>query len=133
MAERSIQNDIRVAASKGPTRLFRNNTGMGWQGKVLRREPGKITLADPRPLHAGLCEGSADLIGWSTVVITPEMVGQKVAVFTAIEVKDKGAATAEQKQFIKAVQEFGGIGGIARSIEDAAEILGTGFPANPLL
>jgi hypothetical protein len=36
---------------------------------------------------ASLCKGSADLIGYRTITITPDMVGQQVAVFTSIEVK----------------------------------------------
>jgi len=94
-------------------RLFRNNTG---------------TLPDPRtgrPVQFGLARGSADLIGLRTVTITPDMVGQQVAVFTSIEVKTpKGRPTAEQQNWLNMVRSLGGIAGIARSVRDANEILG---------
>jgi hypothetical protein len=73
-SEQSIQQHIRIACSTGATRLFRNNTG------TLRDQHG-------RPVQFGLCKGSADLIGYRTITITPDMVGQQVAVFTSIEVK----------------------------------------------
>jgi len=72
----------------------------------------------------GLCKGSADLIGWKQVTITPDMVGQKVAVFASIEVKTPtGRLTPEQQIWLDAVQAAGGVAGIARSVEDAQRIL----------
>ncbi len=110
MSEQQIQQEIRLAVSKGDTRLFRNNTG------TLRDANG-------RPVNFGLCKGSADLIGWRTVTITPEMVGQQVAVFTSIEVKTAtGKLRPEQQQWLDAVQAAGGIAGVARSVEDALRI-----------
>ena len=55
--------------------------------------------------------------------ITEEMVGEEVAVFVAIEVKDKGRATPEQRRFISCVKDAGGMAGVARSVTDAKEIL----------
>jgi hypothetical protein len=110
-SEQRIQQQIRLAISKGDTRVFRNNTG------TLRDANG-------RPVQFGLCKGSADLIGWTTRTVTPEMVGQQVAVFTSIEVKTPtGRVQPEQKQWLEAVQAAGGIAGIARSIEDAEALL----------
>ena len=109
-SEQSIQQHIRLTCSTGATRLFRNNTG------TLRDQHG-------RPVSFGLCKGSADLIGWRTVTITPEMVGQQVAVFTSIEVKTPtGRVKPEQQQWLDAVQAAGGIAGVARSVEDALRI-----------
>jgi hypothetical protein len=112
--ETTIQQQIRLALGTRPDlRLFRNNTG---------------TLPDPRtgrPVQFGLARGSADLIGLRTVTITPDMVGQQVAVFTSIEVKTpKGRPTAEQQNWLNMVRSLGGIAGIARSVRDANEILG---------
>ena len=83
-------------------------------------------LRDQRgvPVRYGLQPGSADLIGWRTITITPEMVGQQVAVFTSIEVKSAtGRLRPEQRQWMEAVQSAGGIAGVARSVEDAEQIL----------
>ena len=109
-SEQTIQQDIRLACSIGTCRLFRNNTG------TLRDING-------RPVSFGLCKGSADLIGWRTVTILPEMVGQQVAVFTSIEVKTPiGRVKPEQQQWLDAVQSAGGIAGVAGSVEDALRI-----------
>ena len=97
-SEQFTQQQIRLACSSGSTRLFRNNTGT---------------------------KGSADLIGWSSVTITADMVGQTVAVFTSIEVKSAtGRLRPEQRQWLEAVQAAGGIAGVARSVEDARALLG---------
>jgi hypothetical protein len=107
VTEQQIQQEIRLAVGHGDTRLFRNNTG------TLRDQHG-------RPVTFGLAKGSADLIGWRTVTVTPEMVGQQVAVFTSIEVKTAtGRLRPEQRQWLEAVQAAGGIAGVARSVDDA--------------
>jgi hypothetical protein len=112
VSEQQIQQHIRLSCSRGPVRLYRNNTG------TLRDQHG-------RPVSFGLCKGSADLIGWRTVTITPEMVGQQVAVFTSIEVKTaSGRLRPEQRQWLDAVQAAGGIAGVARSADDARALLG---------
>ena len=111
-SEQTTQQLIRISCSKGSTRLFRNNTG------TLRDQHG-------RPVSFGLAKGSSDLIGWRTITITPEMVGQQVAVFTSIEVKSPtGRIRPEQQQWIDAVQAAGGIAGVARSVEDAERLIG---------
>ncbi|NDG01274.1 MAG: VRR-NUC domain-containing protein [Synechococcaceae bacterium WBB_32_011] len=110
MSEQRIQQEIRLAVSHGATKLFRNNTG------TLRDANG-------RPVQFGLCKGSADLIGWTTRTITPEMVGTQVAVFTSIEVKTPtGRLRPEQKQWLDVVQAAGGIAGVARSVDEALRI-----------
>ncbi len=111
MTEQRIQQQIRIACSTGDTRLFRNNTG------TLRDQHG-------RPVQFGLCKGSADLIGWRTVTVTPDMVGTQVAVFLSIEVKTPtGRLRPEQQQWLDVVQAAGGIAGVARSVEDALRIV----------
>lgn len=83
-----------------------------------------VVIRSATPLRAGLIKGSSDLIGWTTVEITPEMVGQKVAVFTAIEAKTgKTKISPEQQKFIDVVIESGGIAGVAKSVEDAVKII----------
>jgi hypothetical protein len=123
-SERDTQNRILIQCGRGDTRLFRQNVGQGWAGRLVSNDAGRVTLANARPLIAGLCTGSSDLIGWRSVVITPEMVGQAVAVFAAIEVKSAtGRPTPEQTTFLQAVQAAGGIACLARSVEDAERAL----------
>jgi hypothetical protein len=111
MSEQEIQQKIRLACSRGTVRLMRNNTG------TLKDQHG-------RPVSFGLCKGSADLIGWRTVTVTPDMVGQQVAVFASIEVKSAtGRIRPEQQQWLDVVQAAGGIAGVARSVEEAEQLL----------
>ena len=108
--EAYVQNKIRLAVGSGDVRLFRNNTGalLDMQGRLVK---------------FGLCKGSSDLIGFRSITITPDMVGQKIAVFSAIEVKDKGKATVEQKNFINIINNAGGYAGVAKNVNDAKKIL----------
>jgi hypothetical protein len=112
-AETDLQQRIRLAlGTRSDLRLFRNQVGQ---------------LPDPRtgrPVQFGLARGSADLIGWRTVTITQEMVGQQLAVFTSIEVKtERGHVRPEQHAWQRTVSAAGGIAGIARSIQDANDLL----------
>ena len=116
-AETTLQQEIRLALGTIPsTRIFRNQVG---------------SLPDPRTgrlVTFGLAKGSADLIGWRTVVVTPEMVGTRIAVFTSIEVKTPtGRVRPEQQAWLQAVLAAGGFSGIARSVSDALQIA-TGTP-----
>jgi hypothetical protein len=122
--EINIQNKIRLALGKYPTvKMFRNNVGTGWVGKVQRNADGSILIHDPRPLHAGLIEGSSDLIGWTVKTVTPDMVGRKVAVFTAIEVKQPGKQPSPaQRVFIGNVRTDGGYAGVASDEGSALKI-----------
>lgn len=123
MSEHRIQNEIRLAIS-GKATLFRNNVGTAWIGDTSKLKDGSVLIRNPRVFHAGLCEGSSDLIGWRSLTITPEMVGQTVAVFAALEVKSKtGRATAGQKNFCQRVTEAGGFAGIVKSPDEAKKTL----------
>lgn len=107
MSESRIMREIMLAVSAAGSRIFRNNVGL-------------FFTKDGRPVRCGLTKGSSDLIGWTPVTVTPDMVGSKIAVFTAIETKSKsGRASKEQTQFLKVVQESGGIGVKASSIDQA--------------
>ena len=112
--ETKIQQEIRLGlGTRDDVRLFRNQVGQ---------------LPDPRtgrPVQFGLARGSADLVGWKTIEVTPDMVGQRLAIFTSIEVKTPtGRATPAQKTWMDVVEKAGGIAGIARSADDAMKIVG---------
>jgi len=113
MSEAATQQDIRLALGQCPgIRTFRNNTG---------------AYKDPRSgrlVRYGLHTGSADLIGWQSVVITPAMVGQRFARFVSIEVKTPtGRLSPEQSTWQAAVQKAGGIAVVARSVDDVKFLL----------
>jgi hypothetical protein len=112
MTEREIQYDILAKCNSGGTRLWRNHSGRVQCARTGRWHPFGIPG-----------KGGADLIGIQQVVITPEMVGQTVAVFLAVEVKSAtGKVTTDQKNFLKFISDSGGLAGIARSAQDAISI-----------
>jgi len=68
--------------------------------------------------------GGSDLIGLRTVTITPQMVGQQIGQFVAVEVKRPGEKPTEQQQrFMAMVRQLGGVAGVARSVDDARDLL----------
>lgn len=111
--ETAVQQRIRLAVGSLPGfRLWRNNSGK---------------LPDPRTgrwVQFGVASpGGSDLIGYRTITITPDMVGQQVAVFTAFEIKTAtGRATPAQRHFIDHIRRAGGIAAIVRSTADALRI-----------
>ena len=131
MSEGKIWRDIRDKLSKGTMRLFRNEVGNGVaiRHKHAFTRQAIITACcelaqkmggSGARIHFGLTVGSGDLIGFRSVVITKEMVGQKVAVFTSCETKTAtGKVREEQTNWQRFVNEAGGIAVIARSVEDA--------------
>jgi hypothetical protein len=130
MSEIDLMRRVQVMASQFGMRLFRNNVGMGWIGKstristavTLRLEPGDVVIRQARPLHAGLCEGSSDLIGFQPLEIKEKHVGQVFAVFSAVETKMNGGRTsAVQQNFIQMIQNAGGIGFVCRDEDSFKE------------
>lgn len=105
--ETSRQNKIRMTLSNKGILNFRNNT---------------FALKDPktgRLVRAGLGKGSSDIIAIKPVLITPEMVGQTIGQFMAIEVKCPGnKPTRDQLNFGEQVKKKGGIFKVAFSEED---------------
>jgi hypothetical protein len=117
MKEQNLYKALQAKHSKQGI-LFRNNTGTAYQGRrgIVN---GMIMLSDPRPISFGLCVGSSDLIGWTEIIVTPDLVGKKIAIFTAVEVKnEKGRATKEQLKFLQAVRNAGGIARLTRYIDN---------------
>jgi hypothetical protein len=112
--ESTIQSEVMLEASDQGCKVFRNNVGIA-------------TFADGSKVSYGLCVGSSDLIGWRAVTITPDMVGQQVAVFTALEVKTKtGRVTPAQTNFINQVLKAGGYAGVVRNKHEVRNVFATG-------
>ena len=111
--ETVLQQNIRLALGQiHSLRLFRNQVGQ---------------LPDPRTgryVQFGLAKGSSDLVGFKTIKITPEMIGQEVAQFVSIEIKtERGKLTEVQQNWLQKVKSSGGIVGVARTVKDALQIL----------
>lgn len=111
--ETKIQNTILMTLSDAGCTVWRNETAKAWVGRILHKDSHHVTLANARMIAFGLCVGSSDIVG-----ITP--TGR----FLAVEVKTKtGRVSKEQMLFINAVNKAGGIAGIARSAQDAIELI----------
>ena len=111
--ETVLQQNIRLALGQEKNlRLFRNQVGQ---------------LPDPRTgryIQFGLAKGSSDLIGFKTVKVTPDMVGQEIAQFVSLEIKtENGKLTKMQHNWLQKVKTSGGIVGVARTVKDALKIL----------
>lgn len=64
-------------------------------------------------------DGGSDLIGGRIITVTPDMVGKQIMQFVAIETKHgKNGASKEQKDFLNAVNQCGGLGILAYCTED---------------
>jgi hypothetical protein len=114
VSETAIQQRIRLALGRLPwVRMFRNNVGK---------------LPDPRTgrwVDFGVGgKGGGDLLGWRTITVTPEMVGQQVAQFVSLEVKTAtGRVRPEQENWRRVVEQCGGLAAVVRSEEDALRIM----------
>jgi hypothetical protein len=123
MKEHGAQNDIRNALVDAGM-FFRANVGKAYASNDVAKLPdGSLLLRNWRPFSTGLPPGFADVFGLVPVVITPDMVGQTVAVFTAVECKSlKGVARDNQSRFIAAVRSQGGRAGFAKTPAHALAI-----------
>lgn len=123
MSESDLQANILLQLSRGDTRLIRVNAGHAWAGKVVQRDNCQIILSPYHPVHLAP-EGTADLLGPQSVEITAGMVGTRVAVFSALELKyGRRQPTSEQLAFLDVIRRLGGRAGVARSVEEARAIL----------
>nr|DAN18769.1 MAG TPA: Nuclease [Caudoviricetes sp.] len=99
-SEQEIQNEIRVGLTKAGHMVFRTNVG-------------KVKTMDGRWFDTGLPKGHPDLYGFRSD-------GQ----IFYIEVKnEKGRVRPAQEKFIEVVKQRGALAGVARSLEEALEIV----------
>lgn len=121
MRESAVTSHIRLAAAKLNTPLWRNNRG------AFRDDTGRLVKYG---LGSEADLSSSDYIGIRPVLITPDMVGQVLGVFTAVEMKAEGFKfnkndkhLLNQKFFIDIVKQYGGFAGFASSVEDFYRII----------
>lgn len=126
MRESAVASHIRLDAAQCGVEMWRNNNGA-------------YEDLTGRWIRYGLCNDSAllsekikssDLIGIRPVLITPDMIGQVVGVFTAIETKPSGwrmipsdKRGIAQKAFHDIVTLAGGFAGFARTVEEFRKII----------
>ena len=115
MTEGDIQNQIRIALSAHGV-FFRANVGTAWTGDSVKRIGRNVLITNARQFSTGLPVGFSDLFG-----ITDK--GR----FVAVEVKTPtGKVRPEQLNFIDVIRKRGGLAGVARSVDDALQILKEG-------
>lgn len=89
-------------------RLFQSRAGFAWQGVSTVKGIFRI-IKNAIPFY-GMPDGFPDTCGWTSVEITPDMIGKKIAIFTAVEVKTgKQELTKEQRAFRDIIIRMGGI------------------------
>lgn len=107
-AETTLADKLQTMAPKLGAKLWRNTVGM-----TQNKHGQWITY--------GLAKNSSDLVGYVQKTITAEMVGTKVAVFLAVELKKPGRDTTQkdrrrrQKAWLADIVAAGGIAEIVRS------------------
>ena len=119
MQENKIQTDIRLQCSNPTNRLFRNHVGTGYTQWSVNAALNKMYDIEVRKraekeikkgfFSHGFGLGTSDIIGIQSITITPDMVGKKIGVFTAIEVKDPNHKTNpellnKQNKFINIIR-----------------------------
>jgi len=133
MPIRTLESDfkkdiLKFVATLKNVNLFNNPIGQAWSGKTVKRTGTTIVLAFARRIAFGVFgAGGSDLIGWKTITITASMVGQRVAVFHAVELKNPngtGRTTPEQLDIISLVNNSGGRGAIINSIQEFRNFIG---------
>lgn len=121
VSEASVQQELRLEAERRSCPLLRNNSGAATDktGRLVRYGLGNESAAVNKVFK------SSDLIGIHPMRVTPDMVGQTVGVFFAVECKPPGwrrtpgdqRATAQQN-FGDWVTRHGGIFRFATSVKD---------------
>lgn len=112
--ETKLMRLIMVALSQAGCLVWRNESAGAYVGRVIHKDARIVTLANAQLMTFGLCVGSADIIG----------VHKATGRFLAVEVKtSKGRPTAEQINFIEQVRAANGIAGIARSVQEALDLI----------
>ena len=125
-AESTIQQHIQIQAKHFNCTLLRNNSGAlkDHTGRVVRFGLGNVSKKIQDNFK------SSDLIGITQVVITPDMVGKTIGVFTALEVKKAGwknnkkldARETAQNNFLQWVLSKGGIAAFINSVDQLAGV-----------
>lgn len=122
-----VSQEIQIDGPNHECFLMRNNSGacIDETGRLVRYGLGNISKAHSTRIK------SSDLIGITTITITPDMVGKKIGVFTAVEVKKESwnidkkldARETAQSAFVNWVRQRGGFAGFANSVMSFRNII----------
>lgn len=125
--ESTVQQEVQIIAKHYRCHLMRNNSGalLDDTGRLVRYGLGNSSKQHQERV------ASSDLIGFTQVEITPDMVGKTLAIFTAIEVKKEAwnenkkfdKRETAQSNFIEFIKLMGGFAGFANSQNKLKEIL----------
>jgi len=112
--ETKLMRLIMVALTNADCLVFRNECAGAYVGRVIHKDDRIVTLQNAVLMTFGLCVGSSDIIG----------IHRKSGRFLAVEVKTStGKPTKEQLNFIEQVRAANGIAGIARTVQEALDLL----------
>lgn len=127
-SEAAVQTHTRLAhAQIGP--MWRNNSGACYddRGRLVRYGLGNDSAQINREIK------SSDLIGITPVLITPNMYGQILGVFTAYECKpsywgfrEKDERAVAQAKFHRIVRDAGGFAGFVNDPNQIHSIIKRG-------
>jgi len=125
-SESDVQQEIQTAARYFNCQLMRNNSGAlpDVTGRTVRYGLGNISKEHNERIK------SSDLIGFTKILITPDMVGKYVAVFTAAEIKEEewnenkklDERETAQLNFINWVKANGGFAAFINSVDKLANL-----------
>lgn len=119
-SEAAVQQEIRLHARNHQCMLWRNNNGacQDAKGRQIRYGLGN----DSPQINKNF--KSSDLIGITYKIVTPDMIGQPVGIFTSYEVKRQGwkfTGTDREKAqaaWLEIVKQWGGYAEFATGPHD---------------
>lgn len=134
MHDKELNNFTIRIGLKNNANLFQNVRGNFYTGMKIKEVPKYLEeiikkflkfikwhsldfkiFTDIRRIETGLCQGASDNIGFTVVPVKYLPQDGSVAVFTAIENKEKKEPFREgQREFLAMVSESGGIAGVNR-------------------
>lgn len=122
--ESTVQQEVQIEAMQFKCTLMRNNNGActDKDGRLVRYGLGHVSPKQEIK--------SSDLIGITEVLITPDMVGKIVGVFTALEVKKEewnptkklDDHEIKQNNFLQFVKSKGGIAAFVHKVDNLKDI-----------
>lgn len=111
-AETNLLRRLMLRVSERGARVCRNDNGVGY------REDGSR-------FSYGLGPGTSDAVGMVSALVTPEMVGRRLAVALVIETKGtaKTRTSDKQRAFLRCVADAGGLAIKAREIDGVLRLI----------